>query len=265
MKSFSFLASQYKLSNPLAYMRINQVFGSGDLSFYKDLGMLGHNGIDLRASMDTPTFACFPGQVVYAGTDGTGGKSVRIRSKEVDVAGVKYRLEAVYYHLNKWDVVSGDNVGAGDVVGLTGNTGKYTTGPHLHFEIKPEWFEGGAWKKDYANGYFGAIDPIPFLEAPGWDKLPVDSRYGREKSWLAEFNMRFKNTWLHQQFYKRLKRHPTSITNRELHALVYGGWAFEEVFENPAFYVLWTVQTKADYLAKKPRPKPFDVHPFDLT
>lgn len=264
MKSWLFLTEHYKLANPLEYMRVNQVFGANNLKVYQEeWGMLGHNGLDLRASMGTEIYAAHDGVVTYAGKDGTGGISVRIQAPSVFIAGKEYTIETIYYHNDKNLVKKGQEVKTGELIALADNTG-VSTGHHLHFALKPMWKENGVWQKDYENGYKGAIDPLPFLKDAQFEKLPVDTRYGREKVWLAEFNMRFKNQWLHRQFYSRLKRHPNSITNRELNGLVYGGWDFETVFLNPTMAVHWMVQTKQDYLDKKPRPKPFDKHIYSL-
>lgn len=245
-------------------MRINQGFGENRVSFYASLGMVGHNGLDLKASMKTETYATFDGQVSVSGIDSAGGEEIRYVSEPVTIQGMQYRLEAVHYHLSKRGKRVGTKVKKGDLIGLTGNSGKYTTGPHLHYGLKVNYRKNSnqAWQKDYTNGYKGAIDPIPFLTSADFERLPVDDRYGRKKSQYAEYLMRFKNRWLHLQFYNRLNRHPLSITNKELNALVYGAWDFETVFLNPAMYVVWTKQTKADYLAKKPFPKPFDQHPW---
>lgn len=39
-----------------------------------------------------------------------------------------------------------------------GNTGKYTTGPHIHNASRLYWYENGAWKYDKNNGYSGYVD-----------------------------------------------------------------------------------------------------------
>ena len=39
-----------------------------------------------------------------------------------------------YMHLNDYKVKEGDAVKPGQVIALSGNTGKQTTGPHLHFQ-----------------------------------------------------------------------------------------------------------------------------------
>ena len=41
--------------------------------------------------------------------------------------------------LTKWLIKVGDQVKAGEVIAIIGNTGELTTGPHLHFEL---WSEG---------------------------------------------------------------------------------------------------------------------------
>jgi murein DD-endopeptidase MepM/ murein hydrolase activator NlpD len=263
MKNWNFLAEHYKLTNPLRYMQVNQGFGANNLDVYKKWGMLGHNGLDLRASTGTDVTASHSGLVTYSGEDNTGGLSVRIQADSVFISGKRYSIETIYYHLEKCLVRAGELVETGQLVGKADNTG-VSTGSHLHFALKPLFWENG-WQKDYENGYKGCIDPLPFLKDAQFDKLPIDERYGREKVWSAEFQMRFKNTWLHRQFFSRLKRHPDSITNRELNALVYGSWDFETVFLNPTMAIHWMVQTKQDYLDKKPRPKPFDEHIYRLS
>jgi hypothetical protein len=69
------------------------------------------------------------------------GKGVMIRHDDGTVA--------IYGHLNEVDVKPGQHVDAGDVIGLSGNTG-HSTGPHLHFGLMD------------AQGNF--IDPTPISE-----------------------------------------------------------------------------------------------------
>ena len=46
-----------------------------------------------------------------------------------------YGFECKYGHLNEFNVVQGQKVKAGDIIGFVGNTGR-STGPHLHYEIR---------------------------------------------------------------------------------------------------------------------------------
>ena len=68
----------------------------------------------------------------------------------------------IFWHLSKILCKVGDIVGSGDLIGLTGNTGKYSTGPHLHWGLKR--CNNMNWTLDYQNGYKGAISPLPFFQ-----------------------------------------------------------------------------------------------------
>jgi len=46
-----------------------------------------------------------------------------------------YGITTIYGHLSKTDVVIGDRVSRGHVIGYTGSSGT-TTGPHLHYEVR---------------------------------------------------------------------------------------------------------------------------------
>jgi len=45
-------------------------------------------------------------------------------------------FQTVYYHLKSVNCSTGDYVKAGDIIGYADNTGKMTTGDHLHFGLK---------------------------------------------------------------------------------------------------------------------------------
>jgi lipoprotein NlpD len=53
----------------------------------------------------------------------------------------KADLVSVYKHLSQVHVKQGDIVQPGDAIGVVGNTGELTSGPHLHFEL---WHKGVA-------------------------------------------------------------------------------------------------------------------------
>lgn len=107
-----------------------------------------HNGVDLVATADGKTgqadkiMAHTGGIVDGVGYDRDAGNFIRIR---VDLDTKMY-----YFHLrDKSDLVAGEAVRAGQIIGTMGATGKVTN-KHLHFGIKYK----GQW-----------IDPAPYLDA----------------------------------------------------------------------------------------------------
>jgi murein DD-endopeptidase MepM/ murein hydrolase activator NlpD len=86
-----------------------------------------HSGLDLRAATGTPVLASGDGKVVLAEEFYYSGNLVI-----VDHGGGLYTL---YAHLSRIDVAAGDALKAGDVVGLSGATGRVTA-PHLHWGAK---------------------------------------------------------------------------------------------------------------------------------
>ena len=150
-----------KLHSPLKWRIITQPFGANLVPFYHKIGLIGHNGNDFRAPVGTKLFACFSGKISSCGTDRTGGKFIRILSDYKEDDGTQY--DAIYYHLNHIGVENNEKVKAGQEIGLSGNTGKYTTGAHLHFGIKKR--KNGR-VVNYKNGYWGCFDPFiytPFI------------------------------------------------------------------------------------------------------
>lgn len=85
-----------------------------------------HNGVDFVVDTGTPILATGPGKVEAAGYEGPNGNRVSIDH------GYGYR--SVYAHLSKVQVKPGQQVQRGQVVGLSGNTGR-SSGPHLHYTL----------------------------------------------------------------------------------------------------------------------------------
>jgi len=85
-----------------------------------------HNGVDIKAPMGSPVFAAGAGRVIEADT--MNGYGLRI------VVSHDFGLETVYAHLKKVEVKPGQQVKRGQVIGLSGNSGR-TTGAHLHYEV----------------------------------------------------------------------------------------------------------------------------------
>lgn len=86
-----------------------------------------HAGVDLRAPMGTEVLAANNGRVVLTGDFFFSGKSV-----VVDHGGGLFTL---YFHFSDFKVSQGAEVHKGDVLGLSGMSGR-VTGPHLHWSAR---------------------------------------------------------------------------------------------------------------------------------
>jgi murein DD-endopeptidase MepM/ murein hydrolase activator NlpD len=86
-----------------------------------------HSGLDIAVPRGTPIRAAGGGVVARAGVDAEYGRHVLIDHPE--------NYQSLYGHASRVLVADGDTVRAGQVIGLTGSTGR-STAPHLHFEIR---------------------------------------------------------------------------------------------------------------------------------
>jgi murein DD-endopeptidase MepM/ murein hydrolase activator NlpD len=102
-----------------------------------------HTGQDFAAPIGTPIRAAGAGKIVSAEFDGAYGRKIVIQHADGTLTW--------YCHMSAFVLTSG-SVEAGDVIGRVGNTGN-TTGPHLHFEVRP----GGG----------DPVSPLPWLRAHG--------------------------------------------------------------------------------------------------
>jgi len=104
-----------------------------------------HAGVDFRCSIGQPIPASREGTVIISRwQDASNPKKGYGQYVRIDHGG---GYQTTYGHLSQRNVQPGQKVGAGDVIGLCGNTGG-STGPHLHFEI-------------ITNGK--KINPLPFI------------------------------------------------------------------------------------------------------
>ncbi len=88
-----------------------------------------HNGVDWSAPRGTPIIAAGDGIVEKAGWAGGYGRQTTIRHAN--------GYKTIYSHQSriKRGIRPGARVRQGQVIGTVGTTG-YSTGPHLHFEVK---------------------------------------------------------------------------------------------------------------------------------
>ncbi|MCK5293608.1 MAG: M23 family metallopeptidase [Arcobacteraceae bacterium] len=88
-----------------------------------------HRGIDLRAKRKTDVHSTADGVVRY----------VQPKNKDafgrVIIVSHNYGFETVYAHLRKTKVKIGNIIKKGDIIALSGNSGR-STGPHLHYEVR---------------------------------------------------------------------------------------------------------------------------------
>lgn len=125
----------------------------GDYKENKLSGEGKHYGVDYAVPEDTKIKAVSHGTVTRTFDNDLGGKVLQITESN----GRYYQW---YMHLNDYKVKVGDKVKTGEVIALSGNTGKQTTGPHVHFQ---------RMKDGVGNSY--AEDPTPFI-----NKLPHKER-----------------------------------------------------------------------------------------
>ena len=101
---------------------------------------LDHWGVDVAVPEGSAVAAPADGVVVLADETTGGGRTVVLQHAN--------GLTTVFKHNLRVLVRPGERVRTGTVVALSGNTGEWTTGPHLHYEV---WHDGEP------------VDPAPFL------------------------------------------------------------------------------------------------------
>jgi murein DD-endopeptidase MepM/ murein hydrolase activator NlpD len=99
--------------------REDPVLGNGEGEF--------HKGVDIGGVDGTPVHAPAGGRVIKAGLATGYGREI-----EIDHGG---GIVTVYGHLQGFNVVAGQTVVKGEVIGYVGHSGR-VTGPHLHYEVE---------------------------------------------------------------------------------------------------------------------------------
>ena len=123
-----------------------------------------HTGIDIGLPEGTPIRAAGPG-FAYPFQDAERyGNHVLIQEQG--------GLSTLYGHMVRTDVVWGQAVETGDVIGFVGSTGN-STGPHLHFEVR---FAGVPYDP---MTYLDGSPADPFALPAGWPGSPRDDWRGR--------------------------------------------------------------------------------------
>lgn len=90
-----------------------------------------HFGIDVASNLNEPILSVLNGTVILTGWTLEAGFVIQVQHNN--------NLVSVYKHNSQLLKEMGDKVSAGEPIAIIGNTGKFTTGPHLHFEL---WHKG---------------------------------------------------------------------------------------------------------------------------
>lgn len=99
--------------------------------YFRDPRNPAHNGIDIGLKTGDLLYAADGGIVIFAGWWGANGYGNLVVIDHLN------GWQSWYAHLSQVNVICGQQVSAGQVIGLGGSTG-WSTGPHLHFEIRLE-------------------------------------------------------------------------------------------------------------------------------
>jgi murein DD-endopeptidase MepM/ murein hydrolase activator NlpD len=119
---------------------LTQGFGATDFAKSSGWYKTGeHPGVDWSVPVGTSVYAATPGEVLQAAMDNAWGNTVLVKTPD----GYQVR----YAHLSDLDVNPGDILTAGQLLGLSGDTG-LSTNPHLHFGVQDpsgSWIDPLAW------------------------------------------------------------------------------------------------------------------------
>ncbi|MFA6193850.1 MAG: GIY-YIG nuclease family protein [Parcubacteria group bacterium] len=125
---------QYPLKN---WKRLRRGYRFGEKTFYSSF----HLGTDYIVPEGTPICAPAGCEVFVAGDFPEGGNTIHARFKNRKYGPLVLR----FMHLSKMSPLG--KYKAGEILGLTGNTGKLTTAPHLHIDLS----RGSVKLKDFKN------------------------------------------------------------------------------------------------------------------
>ncbi len=149
-----------KIAYPVVYL------GNYKLDHKENVG--SHLAVDIKMPIGTPIHSIANGKVVKKSIQSTGfGNHVVVKHPNVPDPrnpGRKVTLYSAFNHMDRIDVMEGQNVLKGQIIGTSGNTGTSTT-PHLHFQVDrdeapwhPYW--PFSWKESQTAGlsFFEAVN-----------------------------------------------------------------------------------------------------------
>lgn len=166
-----------------------------------------HYGIDYDYQTGEAVTTPLSG-IVTEVTPNLGGGNVIVIKHE------KQGIRTLYAHLSEFLVKVGDLVSSGQIIGLSGNTGQFTTGPHLHFQVMKTI--DGDWNSNSKD--------------PNTEPYLLDSQRNQFNALILQLiNIHLKTGLCDELALERLKNEPstknwvekTSIDKNELTNLAY--------------------------------------------
>lgn len=161
---------------------------SGYIKYYQAIGQKGHNGDDFSCPIGTTVYhnveTEYPDMdwLVLHGSNFelSGNVAIVVSTKPIAIPvpkeqgqfnmatseyiklGGKLHVGFRYAHLNSIAIPHGSFIKQGEIVGVSGNTGK-TTGAHLHRGMAIHQSSGLGFSVDDDNGFNGCVDTTPFI------------------------------------------------------------------------------------------------------
>lgn len=130
--------------NPVEVMRFSSQYGYRTDPFQGR--RKNHKGLDIPGPVGTPIYATADGIVGRAQWVSGYGKYVEVEHGNA--------IQTRYGHLSAMNVVSGQRVKQGEVIGFMGSTGR-STGSHLHYEVRI------AGEPVNPNSFLAPVTPAP--------------------------------------------------------------------------------------------------------
>ncbi len=156
----------FTLHWPTDYPLIEQPFGVHP-DLYRRWGLPGHEGLDIRAPMNTSVYACEDGTVFMTNDQENGhpyGIHLRIRHRQ--------GYQTIYAHLARHYLKVGQQVTRGQKIGDADSTGN-AAGSYLHLTLKRE----GATAAGETSFPRDILNPTPFLIWPDEQGPPAPVQY----------------------------------------------------------------------------------------
>ena len=159
------IAQYLSVSYPLKHIHVTSGYGSRKNPFSGEPSV--HHGLDLRANYEE-VMSMLDGVVVKTGSDDRSGNYVTLRYDGCTVS---------YCHLYSILCQQGDTLYAGEVVGISGNTGR-STAPHLHLTVKRD---GNYMNPLLLLDYIKRVKEEALRRLGADSKLSVRNHAGRER------------------------------------------------------------------------------------